>query len=98
MKAFFYCSEGNNVMFYSTFIVLPFVAVVALTLIGASVRIITIRARRSLYSRTLSKGQRARPCAVNPFVQEMVRVDHLDRRTSITVGLPRSKKPCNMHY
>jgi len=58
MKAFFYCSEGNNVMFYSTFIVLPFVAVVALTLIGASVRIMREYERAVVF--TLGRFQKVK--------------------------------------
>jgi regulator of protease activity HflC (stomatin/prohibitin superfamily) len=76
MKAFFYCSEGNNVMFYSTFIVLPFVAVVALTLIGASVRIMREYERAVVF--TLGRFQKVKGpglVLLIPFVQEMVRVD-----------------------
>ncbi|MFZ0426140.1 MAG: slipin family protein [Xanthobacteraceae bacterium] len=63
-------------MFYSTFIVLPFVAVVALTLIGASVRIMREYERAVVF--TLGRFQKVKGpglVLLIPFVQEMVRVD-----------------------
>jgi regulator of protease activity HflC (stomatin/prohibitin superfamily) len=76
MKVRFYCSERNNAMFYSAFIVLPSAAVVALTLIGASVRILREYERAVVF--TLGRFQKVKGpglVLLIPFIQEMVRVD-----------------------